>query len=152
MKKSDNSYRKIISILLISICVIFMLSVSPLCLIRQTEDVSSNIGASLNFTQSVNTDKPLKQYFIAQTSYIDYLELNLCPFVDTGSGDKYCFVSLYDENNELVAQSELNLADKDSYFWHVKINKWVKKGHQYYLSITVDESNNDTFGVFYTYE
>ncbi len=129
-----------------------MLSVFPFCLIRKTEEVSSYIGASLNCTESINTDKSLKQYFIAQSSYIDYLELDISPNVDITTGNKYCFVSLYDENESLITQYKLNLTDKGLYFWHIPVKKWVKKNHQYCINISVDEGNNDNFGVFYTYE
>uniref|UniRef100_UPI0040567B40 glycosyltransferase family 39 protein n=1 Tax=Acetatifactor sp. TaxID=1872090 RepID=UPI0040567B40 len=143
--------RKAIRISIWVVIILLMLSVWPLCFVRKTAEVSSNMATTYGVTeQYICHDVPFIQFFEAQTSKLMYFDFKLSCEQDVSSLDGKFYITLLDEQEHIISEKEIGFGDIESYFWHVDINEWIKKGEVYKISITVDKECDNIFKGFYT--
>lgn len=143
--------KSIIRFILFTLTILLMLSVWPLCLIRKTVEVSSNMNTTYGITERyICHDVPFVQHFEAQTSKLDYFDFKFFSELDTASMNGKFYITLADKNGGAITEKEIGLSDINIYFWHVDINERLKKGEKYTISITVDEEFDNIFKSYYT--
>lgn len=136
-------------ILLITLTL--MVCVWPLCLVRKTVDVSSDMASGYGKTeQFVSQETPYIQTFVAQTAKLEYIQFSLAFEKDISVLDGAVYVKLVDEDEKVIVEKELPFEKFSKYFWEVDVNKWIVKGEEYKVIVTVDEKYSDIFRGTYT--
>lgn len=144
--------KKILKVSIVIISIVAMLCVWPICLVRETEIISSSLtsqeyGAS---EQYVSQEMPYIQSFEAQTSRLDWIEFKLLFEQDISTLTGKFDFKLMDKNDKVIFEQEVAAAEYKSFFWHVDINKWLHKGEVYRFVITVEKDLEGIFSGFYT--
>lgn len=80
-------YRKWLKISVLAICVGIMLCVWPFCLFRRVQGVYSRLDSNFVATvERITQEKALEQSFIAQTSYLDSVSIDVGYDVENPKG------------------------------------------------------------------
>ena len=124
--------------------IIAMLCIWPFCLVRQDFEMSS-VTNSGNYedTDYIRHDRWYRQSFTAQTSKLNYIEVIFNAEEDVTETDGSFHFELTNEKGEIVFKTDIPFADRGLFFWHIDINKWLKKGKKYQFSVSVDQEYDD---------
>lgn len=137
--------------LIVLMTLALMLCVWPLCLVRRTTMLSSNISMPyLSTEQYLRADAPLAQTFTAQTSRLEAIEFAVD--YDGALPEDGAFVfELCDSKGNVITNREVGFAEIDSFhFYPVSINQWINKGEEYTFSISVAEDYDNLLRGVYT--
>ena len=124
----------IVTILMIVAC----LCVWPFSLVRKAEILYPNLEGSYAATETIAEGTGLAQKFIAQTSYLESMAIDL-QFAETRENGGIIF-QIQDQAGKVIFEKELFFADiNNGSFTDITIEKWVKKGDTYSYHILVEE-------------
>lgn len=133
-----------IGILLITL--ILMICVWPVCLVRKTADISSNMASDYEATeQFVSNTTPYVQTFVAQTARLDYIKFKLVFDQDITALAGAVHFKIVDTNNQPIVEKDLAFSEYEGYFWETEVNKWIDKGAEYTIVVTVDDEYSNIF-------
>ncbi len=138
--------KKVVRSIIIIATAIFMLCVWPLCIVRKEIGIYPQQGISYAETeQYITADSSYMQTFTAQTEKLNGITVILNQMVELSKVD--FLVELIDEEGKQVYSKQLNLCEMGN---QIPVNKWLKKGREYTIKVSVPEEANGAFKCPYT--
>jgi hypothetical protein len=89
----------------------------------------------------------LRQYFVAQESYLFKLSITL-DFTESSQDTSFLFY-LYDENDAVLTEKTLQISALNSHtYYDIAIDKWLHKGHTYSYQLVFQDTSAPVWGIF----
>ena len=151
MNKRKRDIRRIGTITVWVICLAAMLCVWPFCLIRKGAIISSNLATEYGYTESyIRHDMPYVQIFTPQSSKLEYIGVQFETSTDIEETDGVFHFTLEEMDGTVLYAQDKKFADRDGYFWEIRLNKWIPANRTLQYKIYVDEQYDDIFQGIYT--
>lgn len=145
------SKKQIIKCVVFSFCVMAMACIWPLCVFRRTINEDAVAKSDWKVTDKIiEYGEPLEQFFVAQTSRLQYIAFTVETTGEFSKDDVLKFELIDPEGNIFLKQDVLLTEIDSCKYYYVPIKKWLKKGSEYSFRLSVDNSLNGVVRGMYT--
>lgn len=143
-------YNKMIRIGVMVLCAVIICCVWPVCIFRRTMNVDAVAVVDWKSTANIaSSNENLEQFFIAQTSRLEYIAIVVECYGDFQEDDSL-FFELCDSDGEIVVSDNISFDDIESNkYYYIPIGKWITKGEEYSYRLSVSENcKGEMHGVY----